>query len=588
MNSPHTLGIILARAGSRGLPGKNALPIAGRPMIAWTIDAARSARRLDALCVSTDFDEAAAVARAAGLLVIDRPAYLATDTATVDAAARHAVLEYENRFRPVTHIVLLYANIPVRAEGIIDSAIEKLIASGADSVRSVAPVDKMHPDWMNKLDGDRLVQYRTNSIYRRQDLEPLYFHDGAVVAVTRESLFRIDEQDPHAFFGADRRGVVSLGATVDVDSAADARVAEAILTAPSVPPESSGAIRHLIGASLPYVIAEIGVNHDGSVDRARRLIDAAKQAGADAVKFQIFSAGALAAADAQTCNYQQENTDTIETQRDLLKRLELSRDDLRELRAYARDTAIDFIATPFGIAELEFLVGELDPAAVKTASPDLVNLPLLEAALKSNRPLIVSTGASEWAEISAAVELLRDARRAGRLALLHCVSSYPTPLDQVHFANIRRMRDTFHLPIGFSDHTMEPETGAYAVLAGACILEKHITLDATARGPDHAASLEPGPFADYVRGARQAAVLLGHGERRCLAIERDVRALARGRLVARRAIQAGATITADALMVQRPGNGIPPTELGQVIGRIATQRIEAETPLAWNMMKLGA
>ncbi|MCB9853879.1 MAG: N-acetylneuraminate synthase family protein [Phycisphaerales bacterium] len=585
MNPPHILGVILARAGSKGLPRKNVLPIASRPMIAWTIDAARAATRLNALCVTTDLAEAAAIARSSGLPVVDRPAELADDAATVDSAARHAVVEYERLFQTVTHVVLLYANIPVRPNGIIDAAIDKLIATGADSVRSLAPVDKMHPDWMHRLDGDRIIQYRANSIYRRQDLEPLYFHDGAVVAVTRASLFNVDPTDPHAFFGRDRRGVVSPSPAVDVDSATDARVAEAVLRTQAETPKATGeSMARLVDGAAPYVIAEIGVNHDGSIEKARALIDAAKYAGANAIKLQIFSADSLASEDAATCRYQQKNTQSADSQRDMLRRLELPRDALLKLRAHTRDVAIDFIATPFGIPELEFLAAELDPGAVKIASPDLVNIPLLRAAANTGKRIIVSTGASEWEEIVAAVELLHELRNDGRLALLHCVSAYPTPAAQIQLAVIRRMIDQFRLPVGFSDHTMEIETGAYAVLAGASILEKHITLDRKAPGPDHAASLEPARFADYVRQARQAAIMLGRSERTCLDIERDVRSLARGRLVARRTIMKGATITADALMVQRPGDGIPPTELGRVVGRTAARRIDGACPLAWDML----
>lgn len=585
MNPHHTLGIILARAGSKGLPRKNVLPIAGRPMIAWTIDAALAAERLDAICVTTDLPEAAAVANASSLFVIDRPAGLADDRATVDAAARHAVLEYERAFQPVTHVVLLYANIPFRDTGIIDASVDKLIETGADSVRSVAPVDKMHPDWMHRLDGDHMIQFRPNSIYRRQDLVPLFYHDGGVIAVTRESLFQIDEDNPHAFFGLDRRGVVAARPAIDVDTADDAQFAESMLEKKSPRVSlSESPIASLLGAAAPYVIAEIGVNHDGCIAKAHQLIDAAKLAGADAVKFQIFSADALASVDARTCDYQRINTDTIESQRDMLCRLELSRDALRELRDAADKAGLDFIATPFGIEELTFLDESLDPAAIKTSSSDLVNLPLLMAAAKTDRPLIVSTGASDWSEVVAGVETLRAARSDGRLALLHCVSAYPTPLEQVQLAVIGRMQRTFDVIAGFSDHTMESETGGFAVLAGARILEKHITLDRAARGPDHAASLEPAAFSDYVRGARRAALLLGSADRRCLDIEQDVRQVARGRLVVKCRIHAGATITADALTVQRPGDGISPTDLGRVIGRTAAQNIECNTPLTWNMM----
>jgi CMP-N,N'-diacetyllegionaminic acid synthase len=228
--SVHRLAVILARAGSKGLPNKNVLTIAGRPMIAYTIDQARAVEMIDDVCVTTDAAKAAEAARAMDVLVIDRPPELASDTATVDAAVRHAVESYEKVRRSVTHIAILYANVPVRPDGIIDSAMRHLIETGADSVRSLAPVTKQHPDWLHRLDGDRMVQYRKNSIYRRQDLERLYYHDGAVLVVTRKSLFVTSPDDNHAFLGADRRGVVpKSGMAIDIDSPEDAVIAEAII-----------------------------------------------------------------------------------------------------------------------------------------------------------------------------------------------------------------------------------------------------------------------------------------------------------------------------------------------------------------------
>jgi N-acylneuraminate cytidylyltransferase len=228
--SIHRLAVILARAGSKGLPNKNVMTIAGRPMIAYAIEQALTADQIDDTCVTTDAPKAAEAARAMGVLVIDRPPELATDTATVDAAVRHAVDCYEKVRRPVTHIAILYANVPVRPARIIDLAMRHLIETGADSVRSLAPVTKQHPDWLHRLDGDRMIQYRKNSIYRRQDLEPLYYHDGAVLTVTRRSLFVTSPDDNHAFLGADRRGVVSEnGMAIDIDSPQDAIIAEAII-----------------------------------------------------------------------------------------------------------------------------------------------------------------------------------------------------------------------------------------------------------------------------------------------------------------------------------------------------------------------
>ncbi|MFQ5494666.1 MAG: cytidylyltransferase domain-containing protein [Phycisphaerae bacterium] len=229
------LGVILSRAGSKGLPGKCMRELLGRPLIEYTLDHAVAARSLTAVVLSTDCKPARALARDRGLEVIDRPPELATDTATVDAAARHAVETWEQRHGTgVDAVALLYGNIPVRAAGLIDRAVEHLRQTRADSVRSVAPVGKHHPDWVHRLDGDRMSPYRPNSIYRRQELEPLYYHDAAVAVVTREALFgALNTPDDHqAFLGADRRAVVQQPCdAVDVDEPFDLVLAEAVLRA---------------------------------------------------------------------------------------------------------------------------------------------------------------------------------------------------------------------------------------------------------------------------------------------------------------------------------------------------------------------
>ncbi len=229
-----TLGIILARAGSKGLPGKCVRPLLGRPLIDYTIDHALAAETLSAVVLSTDSAPAQGVAAGRGVEVVARPAALATDRATVDGAARHAVQVWEQRHsHPVEAVVLLYGNIPVRADGIVDRVVRHL-RGGGDSVRTVAPIGKHHPDWLHRLDEDRMRQFRPNSIYRRQDLEPLYYHDGAVVAVTRTALFGAlaTPNDHQAFLGADRRAVVQGPEdAVDVDEPLDMFIAEALLRA---------------------------------------------------------------------------------------------------------------------------------------------------------------------------------------------------------------------------------------------------------------------------------------------------------------------------------------------------------------------
>ena len=227
------LGVILARAGSKGLVNKCMREVCGKPLIQYTFDHATESRLLSSVVLTTDSLPAKQLARSVQIEVVDRPEELAGDSATVDSAARHAVETWEDRHgNRVDAVALLYGNIPVRAPRLIDRAIEKLIDTGADSVRSVAPVSKQHPDWLHRLEGDRMTQFRKNSIFRRQDLSPLYYHDGAVAVVTRAALFGALEtpNDHQAFLGTDRRALIQQPEdAVDVDGPVDLLVAEAVL-----------------------------------------------------------------------------------------------------------------------------------------------------------------------------------------------------------------------------------------------------------------------------------------------------------------------------------------------------------------------
>lgn len=343
--------------------------------------------------------------------------------------------------------------------------------------------------------------------------------------------------------------------------------------------------RRKVGRGQPtYIIAEAGVNHDGNVDAARRLIDAAKQAGADAVKFQMFSAQRLVAASAPMCTYQENHDDAVD-QRALLRRLELDDVAFESLRLHAATVGIDFLVTPFGLPELDYVATALNVPAIKIASPDIVNTPLLTAAARTGLPLILSTGAATAGEIKQACKTLADNVSSARLILLHCVSAYPTPLAKARLGRIAELRQTFNVPVGYSDHTSDVETGHHAVLAGACVLEKHLTLDRTASGPDHFFSLQPAEFTAYVARARQAEELLGPAGIDYGPEEEEVRRLSRGRVVAARHITTGQRLTAESLVIQRPGDGIGPLEWHAVLGKIATTDIPAETPLTWSMLR---
>ncbi|MCC7292064.1 MAG: N-acetylneuraminate synthase family protein [Phycisphaerales bacterium] len=600
-----TLGVILARAGSKGLPGKCLRRLLGRPLIDYTFDHALASRRLDGIVFTSDCEPAKLRARQRGIEVVDRPAELATDSARVDDAARHAVEVWERRHaRRANQVVLLYGNIPVRSETAIDHAISLLLETGADSVRTVAPVGKMHPDWLHRLEGDRMRQFRPNSIYRRQDLEPLYCHDGAVVAVTRRALFDLalrSPDDAHAFLGEDRRALLqNAGDAVDVDEPGDLYAAEAALRARGYSPaplpaanatEDARAASVRLATADPlntirrttYVIAEAGVNHDGRLDNALTLIDAASDAGANAVKFQMFRADDLSTADAAQAAYQQACA-PAGSQRRMLSGLELRDEAWPALIRRCHERGIDFLATPFGPAEVERLAA-LGAKAIKIASTDLTNPRLIDAALATALPVILSTGASLEAEIDNAIERFRQAGALERLTLMHCVSCYPTPVERANLRRIVALRDRYGVPTGFSDHTLSVWTGSWATALGAGVIEKHLTLDRSAGGPDHAMSLCPEKLREYVARIREVETALGTGGIDMHETEQDVRRIGRRSIVAARDLPAGAVLTASALALKRPGTGLPADALETLTHRRLRVAVSADTVLTWDMVE---
>lgn len=317
------------------------------------------------------------------------------------------------------------------------------------------------------------------------------------------------------------------------------------------------------------VVAEIGVNHDGDVSVGRGLIDAAAGAGADAVKFQYFHPDRLLSNQAELAGYQRGKA---ASQRELLARLALPIDALASLVEHAHAAGLAAVVTPFSPDD----PAELAPLgldAIKTASPDAVNPPLLDAAAALSLPMLISTGTCTLDELAYAAELLRWHKAGG--CLLHCVSSYPTPAEEAGLAGVGVLSARFGLPVGYSDHTALVQTGALAVAGGAVVLEKHLTHDRGAPGPDHAASLDAGQFAQYVRQAREAAAMLGRRVKDAAPIERDVRRVSRQSVCVLRDLPAGHVLKAEDLTVKRPGTGIPAAELGQMLGKILARGVRA-------------
>ena len=336
-----------------------------------------------------------------------------------------------------------------------------------------------------------------------------------------------------------------------------------------------------IGPGRPtFVIAEIGVNHDGSLARALELVRVARECGADAVKLQIFSARSLMHASSRFAGYQKDRCTDADPSA-MLRRYELGVDALREVVGAIRNLGMVPLATPFSPADVA-VVESLDLPAIKIASPDLVNRVLLQRAAETGRPLFVSCGAATMDEVADAVGWLRGWDAS--FALLHCVSSYPTPAEQANLCWIAEMANWFDVPVGYSDHTTDVHSGAVAAAFGACVVEKHLTYDRTAAGPDHAASADPRQFAQYVAMVRSADAMRGMAGKRVLDVERDVRKVSRQSLVLARPLGAGDVVSETDVTVQRPGTGIPAADITLAIGKRAARPLPAGTLLQWDML----
>lgn len=322
-----------------------------------------------------------------------------------------------------------------------------------------------------------------------------------------------------------------------------------------------------------YIIAEAGVNHNGSLDLACRLVDAAKAAGADCIKFQTFRAQNLVSRNAGKADYQKDTTGDG-SQADMLTKLELSYDAFSRLKQYCEEVGITFLSTPFDLESAAFL-DQLGVPFWKIPSGEVTNLPYLEALAKTGRPVVMSTGMCEMDEIEAALRVLRE-HETSDIRLLHCNTEYPTPFADVNLRAMETMRNAFGVEVGYSDHTKGIEVPIAAAALGATIIEKHFTLDRNMDGPDHKASLEPEELAAMVSAIRNIEQALGSGEKTASPSERKNIAVARKSIVAKRSIKAGERLTEDNLTVKRPGSGISPMRWGDVLGTAAIRDFEED------------
>jgi len=322
-----------------------------------------------------------------------------------------------------------------------------------------------------------------------------------------------------------------------------------------------------IGEKQPtFVIAEAGINHNGNLKTAKKLILEAKRANADSIKFQTFRAGDLASRKSKFYN--------------LFKKLELSDDEFAELSDYAKNNDIIFLSTPFSFDAVDLLT-KLKVPAFKIASGDLTHLPLIKYTASKNKPMIISTGMSNLDEVYDAIKIISSAKN-NKIIIMHSVSGYPTPIDQVNLNIIKTLTKKFHYPIGFSDNGSDNLVPVIAVAMGAKLIEKHFTLNKKMKGPDHSISCDPKQLKEIIVNIRLTEKMLGIDEKSCQPSELVNKTMARRSIVTLNDIQKNTIITKNLVGIKRPATGIEPKFFNKVIGKITKQKIKAETPLQWS------
>lgn len=329
-----------------------------------------------------------------------------------------------------------------------------------------------------------------------------------------------------------------------------------------------------------FIIAEIGVNHNGDVNLAKKMIKSASECGVDAVKFQTFKSEDLVTENAKTADYQQKNTNE-NSQLEMLKKLELSFEDFRELKDYALKHDVMFISSPFDINSVD-LLEKLDVPLYKLGSGELINFELIDYVQKTDKPIIISTGMATLDEIRETYDFIRN---KDNLIMLHCITGYPTEFSEANLNFIKTLQDEFDVPIGFSDHSPGIELPIAAVALGACVVEKHFTLDKTLEGPDHKASLNPKEFKAMVDAIRNVEIAMGDGVRRFSENELEIKKVARKSIILNENISKGTVIKRSILAIKRPGTGIAPKYIDKVIGKKVNKDLKVNSVLKWEYLE---
>ena len=560
--------LIPARGGSKGLPDKNLRAVGGVSLVGRAVLCAREFARqagLASVAIVVDTDSAAIAEEArrwGGAVPFLRAPELAGDDVSSVTSSLAALERLERDGLDVADVILLQPTSPLRTGADVLACWREYDRTRVPSVVSVVGAEHA-PDIALRRDAAGLVHWFAGDAppARRQDVAEGYWPSGAVYIISHD-LLRAERR--FILPGVTRSVLLPKGRSVDVDTADDLAEAEARLAS-----QRAGAFDLAgkgVGPGRPcFVIAEAGVNHNGDVELAHRLVDVAAEAGADAVKFQSFDPERLVSPLARKAAYQAEATGHRESQLEMLRRLVLPSEALAKLAAHAAERGIIFLSTPFDESSAD-LLETLGMPAYKVPSGEVTNHPLVAHVAAKGLPVLLSTGMSTLEEVAQAVAVVRE-NGDPPLALLHCVSNYPAAPRDSNLRAIAAMRAAFGVPVGWSDHTEGLQVSLAAVAAGADLLEKHVTLNRNLPGPDHRSSLEPEELAELVRAVREVELAMGDGVKRPVASEAATSEVARRSLHAARALPAGHLLETGDLIALRPGTGISPALRDRVVGR---------------------
>lgn len=566
IHNKSVLALILARGGSKRLPGKNIKNIGGKPMIAWSIEAAKNSKYLDRTIVSTDSQEIAEVSKKYGAdIPFERPAELATDTAGSIDVVLHAINWLkENEKKEYDYILLLQATSPLRTSQHIDEAIEHIEnKKEMDAVVSFYPWDKK-PEWVYCKNQNGFLEACLETKEEFKTVSPMLMPNGAVYIIKTESFlkektFYAKKLDAYLMDRED---------SADVDEQYDFDLAEFFLKKRDAQKASVFINNIEINEGKKvFIIAEAGVNHNGELEKALALVDLAADIGADAVKFQTFKAHQVVTAQGEMAQYQKKNLGFEKSQLEMLQDIELPENFYPPLINRCKEKGILFLSTPHGGIESVKFLESIDLQAYKIGSGDITNYLLLDAVAQTKKPIILATGMSTLEEVKSAVEFIRW-KGNDKIILLHCTSNYPCPSKDVNMAAMKTLMTGLNLPVGYSDHTQGNEAAIMATALGQALYEFHFTLDKNLPGPDHVASTSPEEARERVKAIRLASLMMGSSIKEPTIDEKQFTLpIARRSLVASKDLKVGQVITVLDLEAKRPANGLSAQYFEQLIGK---------------------